>query len=393
MDSESLDDPQEFQSIENLLSVVASKIGAEVNKTLDSKKWKEQLDNDLCLSITQLRDLVDDVPQWVNYPLPVGVKTEIKKLIGTKTKDEKLAAMEKMGLVLYGAYSYHQMMETRHPSIPSFDCDQFNKIFGDSVVGSSRQGPCVASKLGVPRVKLVGVGHESPINEPVVLNASNRPMRTRRLATSQQFHVLPISGVQSGPSVLPTPSNVGATSKDEYGYFKIDLLELLSPPNAKGYYIKVDYGWTRHPEKEESIQIVSEVIPTGSTGTPISFNQSFKIGPVRKSTNIMFRLFCIHKTKKGSKAGETRITVGHLLERPFISLFFEHATNYSCVTDSKAMEPTRLNVTVDASLLPDSWPPPKKSTADPSQYPKHVMILTRGTREAVVSTQSTGGWL
>merc|ERR1719446_576717 len=42
--------------------------------------------------------------------------------------------------------------------------------------------------------------------------------------------------------------------------------------------------------------------------------------------------------------------------------------------------PCVLNVAVEPKSLPRAWPQPTPSTLQPSEYPKHVMIMSRGTR-------------
>lgn len=52
------------------------------------------------------------------------------------------------------------------------------------------------------------------------------------------------------------------------------------------------------------------------------------------------------------------------------------------VTDPKGSYPTQLSVkvTIKPEEVPEGWPTPKANMHDMSKYPKHIMMISRGTQ-------------
>eukprot|EP01126_Amoeba_proteus_P066698 TRINITY_DN9707_c0_g1_i1.p1 TRINITY_DN9707_c0_g1~~TRINITY_DN9707_c0_g1_i1.p1 ORF type:complete len:483 (-),score=97.81 TRINITY_DN9707_c0_g1_i1:481-1854(-) len=125
-----------------------------------------------------------------------------------------------------------------------------------------------------------------------------------------------------------------------------------------------------------------------------------------------FTSICEHSEGKrcrkiGSVVGETRITVKDVVQHPNFLLTLTQpqksmVERYSCppLVDSLGENPTLLSISIDASHFPLMWPQPARSICETQVFPRHVMMMTRGTQGDVQpfvalarGLAETFGWL
>eukprot|EP01126_Amoeba_proteus_P058626 TRINITY_DN7584_c0_g2_i3.p1 TRINITY_DN7584_c0_g2~~TRINITY_DN7584_c0_g2_i3.p1 ORF type:complete len:342 (+),score=49.38 TRINITY_DN7584_c0_g2_i3:368-1393(+) len=171
---------------------------------------------------------------------------------------------------------------------------------------------------------------------------------------------------------LSRPTTACPRPGDEKGDVWLRIVDAESVPGADSYHIKVNYGYKANPRKAENDPYVTK---TQKGKRPV-WEEVFKIYNVKKKDKILFRLYAAK-----SCIGETELTIGQLIERPQMTLLLGDRETGSPTTDTKRKCPTRINVKIhDTKDFHPLWGLPRESIHNPNDYPKHVMIVTRGTR-------------
>lgn len=126
-----------------------------------------------------------------------------------------------------------------------------------------------------------------------------------------------------------------------------------------------------------------------STRTPI-WNETFAFPDAHEwtldSTRIKFTLFDYNAlfdyniTTTRRYIGETVLPLRELLERPHVKLLLQDTRKFDDPVreDLKPWWPCRLEIQVDEDKMPVHWPKPQPRKT--VTYPKHIFIMTRGTR-------------
>ena len=123
---------------------------------------------------------------------------------------------------------------------------------------------------------------------------------------------------------------------------------------------------------------------------------------IRIDDDVTFDLFDADSFRMADRIGFARVSVRDLIKRPSMVLLLNRPTGGDMVVKRDMNMPTELHVSI--VKVPVGWPQPTLSPhypdVDRQKYPKHVMIITRGTRGDVQpylalarGLANTMGWL
>lgn len=162
------------------------------------------------------------------------------------------------------------------------------------------------------------------------------------------------------------------------------LLESKQQPDGK--FTVLDRSYPPLENAESHAELVMAHAEFVAAGPP---------GPTLKLSVCAFGLF------GASTIGTATCTLGELLAHPSITLLVQNAAGLPVVAGDAPPIPCELTITPDPGSLPTkSWPWPTPPPYEGRSFPKHVFLMTRGTRGDVqpfvalaVGMATRCGWL
>ncbi|GBG28758.1 Sterol 3-beta-glucosyltransferase [Hondaea fermentalgiana] len=213
--------------------------------------------------------------------------------------------------------------------------------------------------------------------------ASNRSSQRRdRLSPRSMSQRVSSTEKKLLDQAIEAPAQIIASSKaspdpSDRLNLPIIVMALTNPPeSSRGlrethYIVKVYIGdTTRHASTNPMVRRMDHSITWGEV---------LVLEDVGSEALLDIRLLVRHRLIGNEEIGRTEISVGELVRRPFRNLVIHNSAS-RVVTDSNEDNVTLLKIGVDKSALPRSWPMPVNESYASRGYPKHVMIITRGTR-------------
>eukprot|EP01127_Copromyxa_protea_P014440 TRINITY_DN4019_c0_g1_i2.p1 TRINITY_DN4019_c0_g1~~TRINITY_DN4019_c0_g1_i2.p1 ORF type:complete len:1029 (+),score=204.55 TRINITY_DN4019_c0_g1_i2:415-3087(+) len=165
------------------------------------------------------------------------------------------------------------------------------------------------------------------------------------------------------------------------GTVRVLINEVLSAPKGKHCIVRIVSGfdtWTTD---------YGNVIPS-PIGDGFKFRQELELEGMLLEDNIRLEVHCSSKPILGKAEttwyakGSTDFTLKEFISKPEWTLLLGHPKTENAVTDPSGSFPTQLlvKVSVKPDEVPEGWPTPKPRAYDMSAYPKHILMISRGTQ-------------
>eukprot|EP01126_Amoeba_proteus_P060900 TRINITY_DN8113_c0_g1_i7.p1 TRINITY_DN8113_c0_g1~~TRINITY_DN8113_c0_g1_i7.p1 ORF type:complete len:703 (-),score=134.12 TRINITY_DN8113_c0_g1_i7:172-2280(-) len=165
------------------------------------------------------------------------------------------------------------------------------------------------------------------------------------------------------------------------GTIHVMVDEVISAPSGKNCLVRLVSGFDTWKTSYGTLE-------PGPLGDGFKFGQQLDLHGMLLEDNIRLEIHCrkqdyLNKSEFSWQAkGSTEMTVLDFIKKPEWLLVTGHPKNENPVCEPKGCYPSqlRLRVSINREEVPTDWPSPKPTQYKVEDFPKHLMIITRGTQ-------------
>lgn len=205
---------------------------------------------------------------------------------------------------------------------------------------------------------------------------NDRPTTPQRWMSSREDAKAWENARMAPEPVVALESNDGIDASERIN-LPIIVMGLSNPPDSSRGLRETHYVVKIFLENSTRYAMTNAVVRKPNSG--ITWGELLVLEDITYDSLLDIRLFVRHRLIGNEEVGRTEITVGELVRRPARNLVLSNSSA-NVVTDSTENNVTLLKIGVDKSAIPKSWPMPVNEPYSKRGYPKHLMVITRGTR-------------